>query len=180
MLSLLSLWRAKSPMRNVQNRGFKTLCPVFSLVVFEKSEVLWSGSLMGGVSTSTEVILSNSLGSHYLWGGRTWPGSQNCSSSCGVRLTRAFGPGKFGRIVWTGASVELVSKWPCRNSKRRRVKHERNQERRHAHATNIFFMTLSHACVTRMKMCEVRSERAVRRKSASNMWVCVHLQSHTK
>ena len=57
---------------------------------------------------------------------------------------------------------------------------EKSRERRHAHATNIFFMTLSNACVTRMKMCEVRSERAVRRKCASNMWVCVHLQSHTK
>ena len=36
---------------------------VFSFVVFEKSEILWFWSLMSVVSLSTEVILSNSLGS---------------------------------------------------------------------------------------------------------------------
>ena len=37
--------------------------PVFSRLIFEKSEMLSFGSLMGVVSPSAEVILSNSLGS---------------------------------------------------------------------------------------------------------------------
>ena len=38
-------------------------CSVCSFVVYEKSEILWSWSLMRIVSLSTEVFLSNSLGS---------------------------------------------------------------------------------------------------------------------
>ena len=53
-------------MRNVQKEDSNTVgtpnCLVFSFVVSEKSEKLWFGSLMSVVSSSTDVILSNSFG----------------------------------------------------------------------------------------------------------------------
>ena len=65
MLSLLSLGGTKSPMRNVRNRRFKhcgntDLASVLVSGFFEKSEILWFGSLVSIVSLSTEVFLSNS------------------------------------------------------------------------------------------------------------------------
>ena len=67
MLSLISIWRAKSSWETCETEDSNTVgtpnYPVFSLVVFEKSEKLWFGSLMSTVSSSTELFLSNSVGS---------------------------------------------------------------------------------------------------------------------
>ena len=67
MLSLLSTWRAKSSWERCETEDSNTVgtpnCLVFSFVVFGKSEKWWIGSLMSIVSLSTEVIMSNSLGS---------------------------------------------------------------------------------------------------------------------
>ena len=68
MLSLLAVWRAKSSWETCETEDSNIVrtpnSPVFSCVFFEKSEIpLRSGSSMSIVSVSTEVILSNSLGS---------------------------------------------------------------------------------------------------------------------
>ena len=74
------------------NTVWTPIWPVFMFVVFEKFEILWSRSLMSVVSSSTEVILSNSLGSYPVvrTGLARWP---NCSCSCRLRLTCAFRSG---------------------------------------------------------------------------------------
>ena len=53
----------KRATQRIQNTVGTPNCPVFSFVVFEKSEILWFGSSMSIVSWSLEVLLSNSLGS---------------------------------------------------------------------------------------------------------------------
>ena len=89
--------KSKIIMRNVRNRGFKHCenteqSNVLVCVFFEKSEIsLRSGSSMSIVSLSTEVILSNSLGSssalvrNLCWG-RTWPDSQSSRPPAEMRM----------------------------------------------------------------------------------------------
>ena len=131
--------------------------PVFSRVVFKKSEMLsWSGSLMGVVPPSTEVVLSGCLG-----------------STCGVR-----GIGQVAKLLGARAEVRMSCAFRTgkhRQESRGRQSREgglevtvreqqgmegetwewrrRDGDQRHAHATNLF-TTLSRACVcTRKKMC---------------------------
>ena len=63
------------------------------------------------------------------------------------------------------------------------VRHEKGEgemERNDTHTINTFFMTLE-TCVyvTRMKMCEVRCERAVRRKNVSATGECMYTPRRT-
>ena len=59
-----------------------------------------------------------------------------------------------------------ISKWPCKNSRDGWImRREKARWRGMTHVQWTFSGPLSHACIwTRMKMCEVRSECAVRRK----------------
>ena len=95
--------------------------PMFSRVVFEKSKMLsWFGSLMGVVSPSTEVVMSNSLGSQpvecVIDQVVKLPGARS-----EVRLTRVFGSGKDRRRrCGRERGVEVT----VQKQQRRRMTHE--------------------------------------------------------
>ena len=97
-----------------------------------------------------------------------------------VRLTRAFGSGKFGKIVRTGASVRLVSK--CQVKEQQRTKKRIMRVETCALQQTPLFMTLSHACVCdtheNVRMCAMNALCA--EKCACNRWLRVHHPSKTQ
>ena len=158
----------KITMRNVQNRGFKhcgnTELSSAPAWCFREVRDVVVRIVDGRGVTVHRSSLVELLWAHNLCGGRTWPGSQVAKllvARAEVRLTRALGSGKFGKTVRTGASVRLVSKRPCRNSRRRRVKYENGEgemKRDDMRQTPFFHDLEPCVCVTRMKMCEVSAD----------------------
>ena len=148
--------KAKSPWETFETEVSNTVgtpnSPVFSRVVFKKSEMLsWSGSLMGVVSPSTEVVLSSGIGQV----------AKLLGTGAEVRLTRACGSGEARRRRCGREPGVEVTVWEQQGW---RMKHEnRESEMRicDMHTAN----TLSHACT--------RYLYATQRKCACDRRMCV-------
>ena len=147
MLSLLSIRSAKPSWETCNTEDSNTVgtpnCLVFTFLVFKKSKKLWFGSLMSIVSSSTEMILSNSFGlipCVCIWLGQAAKLRDACAE---WRVSCAFRTGKYGKNMWivseviVGIDLEVTVR-----EQQRRVRHEKGEgemENKDTHATNNLF-----------------------------------------
>ena len=145
--------------------------PVFSLVTFEKSEMLSFGSLMGVVSPSAEVILSRTCGVCGI--GRV---AKLPAARAGVRLTGAFSSGtvRQGRCRRQGREGGLEV--TVREQQGRRMEKVRMEKVRMERCDMRTANTLSHACTR----CLYATQGKGVRKMCVRHGVCVHPASHTQ
>ena len=107
---------------------------------------------------------------HILCWGRTWPDSQTSRPRAEMRMSCAFRTGEYGKNVWTGKSRErrqqkMGETWEG----------EGEIENKDTHATNIFFMNLSHTCMWHAWRCaDVTVHSLCAEKCACNR--CVYVQ----
>ena len=95
------------------------------------------------------------------------PDSQTSRCKCG-RMSFAFRTGKYGKIMWMVSSVVVVGIGleVTVQEQQRLVNHQKGEGKmvRYDKCAMNLFRHLSHACVTRMKMCEVCTECVRTRK----------------
>ena len=171
-LSLLSIRRAKSPWKHCGNPAlYGALACDFREV---GDTVVWTVDGIVHGSFLIELLelitcVENGLGQV----------AKLLVAGAEVRLTRAFGSGKFGKIVRTGASVRLVSKCQVKEQQdKKKTDHESGDMR--MQQTPFSWPWAMRVCDTHenVRMCAMNALCA--EKCACNRWVRVHHPSHTQ
>ena len=177
MLSLLSIWGAKSSLETYETEDSNIVrtpnSPVFSCVFFrevrdvvvrivdEHRVIVHRSDLVELVGLKTCVCI---------WLGQVAKLRDACAE---WRVSCAFRTGKFGKDV----DKNVMPKWMYKHNKDGwNMRREKARQRTKTLMRQTPFLQILEPCVyvTRTKMCEARNERAVRRKNVRATNECIY------